>query len=547
MVTVRSRNAIYEPAYVSQPSRGFKQHALHKNKPPGTMTSFAQQMKGFPYKQVFFMSLLRFSEPLAFTSLFPYIYFMIDDFQVAPNPDAIPKYAGWMTSIFPLVQFFFGVQWGILSDRIGRKPVLLIGIAGTGLSMLMFGFSKNYYMALAARGLMGAVNGNIAVIRTSLGEHIKDRNQQAIAFLTVPILYNVGMMVGPLVGGLANKSWTNSLFVRFPYALPNLIVATFIFFATVLGFLFLEETHPKILEKDVGSKLGDSILRLLVPGIKRRNADASSLLEDAVTAVYDSNNDADNDTDDESITESIGEITPEISNTARRMSMKSKDPYYHEALSKPVIQILIANVILYLQATIQIEFLPILLSADTEPEKLVFPFGMSGGFGWSSQQIAKLFSVLGVVGLIAMMGFPYLNKHIDDLALYRFSLLPFVVYFALQPLVIYTTPAYNHHYAPWLLISLIYALNIVNEIFMGFALPLVSLLTHRVGPKHHKGLVNSLSMSLSALARFAGPFGWGFLMSFAEQHNFGAGCWWVLSAIGGVGFIQAFFLINHEQ
>ncbi|KAM9889261.1 hypothetical protein OXX69_012889, partial [Metschnikowia pulcherrima] len=123
--------------------------------------TFREQMAGFPVKQMLVISIMRFSEPLAFTSLFPYLYFMIRDFHIAPTEEEISKYSGYLASSFAFCQFLFAMQWGKMSDRVGRKPVLLCGLLGTSASLLLFGFSTNYYMALFARSLAGVLNGNI--------------------------------------------------------------------------------------------------------------------------------------------------------------------------------------------------------------------------------------------------------------------------------------------------------------------------------------------------------------------------------------------------
>jgi len=63
-----------------------------------------------------------------------------------------------------------GMYWGSLSDRIGRKPVLLVGCVGTMFSMIMVGVAPNIWVALLGRAIGGLLNGNIAVIQTMVGE-----------------------------------------------------------------------------------------------------------------------------------------------------------------------------------------------------------------------------------------------------------------------------------------------------------------------------------------------------------------------------------------
>ena len=91
--------------------------------------------------------------------IFPYIYFMIEDFHITEDKSRISFYAGMVTSAFTFAEFATGLFWGRLSDRIGRKPVLLMGLIGTALSVLIFGFAPNLTVALAARAVGGLLNG----------------------------------------------------------------------------------------------------------------------------------------------------------------------------------------------------------------------------------------------------------------------------------------------------------------------------------------------------------------------------------------------------
>ena len=98
-------------------------------------------------------------------SIFPYIYYMVSSFKITHDDRQIAIYAGMVTSAFTFAEFSTGVLWGRLSDKIGRKPVLIFGLAGTGLSMLIFGFARSFPVALLARALGGLLNGWVLMNR----------------------------------------------------------------------------------------------------------------------------------------------------------------------------------------------------------------------------------------------------------------------------------------------------------------------------------------------------------------------------------------------
>jgi len=92
-------------------------------------------------------------------SIFPYVYYMVSSFHISKDEKSNAMYAGMVTSAFAFAEFSTSVVWGRLSDRFGRKPILLTGLAGTGISMVVFGFSPNLATALIARALGGLLNG----------------------------------------------------------------------------------------------------------------------------------------------------------------------------------------------------------------------------------------------------------------------------------------------------------------------------------------------------------------------------------------------------
>lgn len=92
-------------------------------------------------------------------SIFPYVYYLILSFNITSDTRQVAFYVGLVTSAFAFAEFSSGVAWGRISDKVGRKPVLIVGLAGTALSMLVFGFAPNLPIALLGRALGGLLNG----------------------------------------------------------------------------------------------------------------------------------------------------------------------------------------------------------------------------------------------------------------------------------------------------------------------------------------------------------------------------------------------------
>ena len=83
-------------------------------------------------------------------------------------------YAGLLVSAYAFGEVFTAVIWGNISDRIGRKPVVLFGLVGVAISCVMFGLAKSFWVALVARLIGGMLNGNVAVMQTMLAEMVKN-------------------------------------------------------------------------------------------------------------------------------------------------------------------------------------------------------------------------------------------------------------------------------------------------------------------------------------------------------------------------------------
>jgi hypothetical protein len=241
----------------------------------------------------------RICEPIAFMSIFPYIYYMIEDFKITNDPSRISVYAGMVTSAFTLAEFATGVLWGRLSDKIGRKPVLLTGLVGTAISVLIFGFAPSLPVALMARALGGLLNGNIGVLQTTVAELVKVKEQQPRAYTIMPMVWCIGSIIGPMIGGALARPCISypdifakgSIWDRYPYLLPNLFSAATVFVGVIVGLLFLEETHAqKKYQRDRCREVGDYISSLFCQAGscqgRSRSPEKQSLLENDALASY---------------------------------------------------------------------------------------------------------------------------------------------------------------------------------------------------------------------------------------------------------------------
>ncbi|KAF8607067.1 MFS general substrate transporter, partial [Ceratobasidium sp. AG-I] len=175
---------------------------------------------------------------------------MVEEIGVTDDPKAIGYYSGLVEGVFALSQFCTVCFWGSLSDRIGRRPVLLFGLCGVVGSTILFGLSGSFTMMLVSRTLSGVLNGNVAVIKSVLGE-ITDESNQGAAFVYLPLCWSLGSLIAsyPILGGFLSHPSERYpsifgsfiLFQRYPYLLPCLAGAVFSSIGLIAGFLFLEE------------------------------------------------------------------------------------------------------------------------------------------------------------------------------------------------------------------------------------------------------------------------------------------------------------------
>lgn len=196
-----------------------------------------------PKKQMAILAIISLSEQTALNSISPYLPDMASTFPEV-NPGQVGVYVGTIASAFALAQLATNFFWGWLSDRIGRKPVILLGTLLTAACFMAFGFCRTLWQAIVVQAFMGLVNGNQGIVSTCLGE-ITDRSNQSKAFTYLPVLYGLGGITGPIIGGLLvsrRNPFDPSKPNPYPYLPPNLVSAALLMIDLVLTMIFLEES-----------------------------------------------------------------------------------------------------------------------------------------------------------------------------------------------------------------------------------------------------------------------------------------------------------------
>lgn len=182
-----------------------------------------------PRKAMFTIILSIMVDVFGYSMVLPLLPFIVADWG---QPDL---FVGILISSNALSAFIFGPIWGKLSDKYGRKPILLISQAGTGISFLILSLSPNVYLILFSRIIDGVFGGQIPVIRAYISD-ITTPATRASQMGKLMIGHTGGMIFGPIIGGvLGALNW------RYP-ALFAVILSIV---AMVLTLRVLIESMPK--------------------------------------------------------------------------------------------------------------------------------------------------------------------------------------------------------------------------------------------------------------------------------------------------------------
>ena len=178
-----------------------------------------------------------FIDIVGFSMLIPMLPYFVTHFGVSAFV------VGLLMSTFSLCQFLSAPLWGSISDRIGRKTVLIVSQIGATIGWGMLGLAPNIAAALflapiavvfIARIVEGISGGNISITQAYVADLIAPR-ERARAFGLISAMFAAGMVFGPLGGGI--------LYARFGFAVPFLVAAALQLVTLVVTIVMLPESR----------------------------------------------------------------------------------------------------------------------------------------------------------------------------------------------------------------------------------------------------------------------------------------------------------------
>lgn len=173
-----------------------------------------------------------FIDMLGIGLIVPVMPILVGEFVSSADEQA--RWFGYLASVFGLFQFIFMPMLGVISDRIGRRPVLLYSMVGMGLNFLITAWAPTLFYLFIGRVIGGMSSASMSVA-SAYAADISTHENRAKTFGKVGAAFGLGFICGPMLGGLLGSY---SLHLPF-YVAAGLSFANFIY-----GYLFVPESLP---------------------------------------------------------------------------------------------------------------------------------------------------------------------------------------------------------------------------------------------------------------------------------------------------------------
>ena len=152
-------------------------------------------------------------------------------------------------SIYSLMQFFFSPIWGRMSDRVGRRPILLLSLAGSTASYFLFAFANTLPLIIASRALAGIFAANISTAQAYIAD-VTEPKDRAKGMGLIGAAFGIGFTLGPPIGGISTA--------KIGLMAPGLIAGTLCLMNLILAWFRLNESLPASVQEENRKKSSGS-------------------------------------------------------------------------------------------------------------------------------------------------------------------------------------------------------------------------------------------------------------------------------------------------
>jgi len=168
-------------------------------------------------------------------------------------------HVGLLTGVYALGQLIFAPLWGRWSDRIGRRPLILIGIAGYVVAQVMFGLSTSLWLLYAARIVGGILSSATLPVSAAYVVDMTTKEERGRGMAWLGTAVSLGVIVGPALGGLLSRrdwhfNWSTGHFKVDSFSIPFFAAALLGLLTLLAALRWLPESLPKASARDTSKE-----------------------------------------------------------------------------------------------------------------------------------------------------------------------------------------------------------------------------------------------------------------------------------------------------
>ncbi|KAI8631635.1 major facilitator superfamily domain-containing protein [Xylariaceae sp. FL1651] len=499
--------------------------------------------------QLAILFLSRLVDFLQVAAIQAYVFYQLKSFDDTLSDAQISSQAGLLQGAFTGAQVLTAFLWGKAADAswCGRKNVLIIGLFGTAISCIGYGFATSFWAAAFWRAAGGGINGTVGIIRTMIAEITVERKYQSRAFLILPISFSVASSLGPLMGGFLADPALNlpgifgegailgyDWIFRYPYALPSLFNTVALTITGLVVFFALEETSSKRRHKfDWGLYLSSRVRAMVL----RQPVD---------NGYY---NLQTFNTPDSPATDGVAEKMPVVATPSELKRTKRSLPFAR-VWTRNVIFTLVTEALFDFQLGAFTNLWTLFLSSPrSTPEQTAarsLPWVFTGGLGMPAATVGFATSILGIIGMVLQIfAYPPIHARLGTLRGFRYFMALFPVAYFLAPYLA-VIPSATESPAPasglilWVFMTVVQVFQVMARTV---TLPASIILLNNCSPHPSVlGLVHGLGQSVSAGFRTVGPVVGGWWYGASLESGVVGASWWAIAGVAALGCASSFFI-----